>query len=143
MRAMVNDAKYEDIQVGDTAGFSKTVSEADVYGFAGISGDFNPIHVDAEFAKGTRFGQRIAHGILSVSFVSTVLGTALPGKNSVYLSQEAKFLAPVFIGDTLTAQVKVIEKKDSKRILTLETWVTNQDGVKVMDGMARIMKLGE
>ena len=140
---MINDARYNDIQVGDTASFSKTISEADIYGFAGISGDFNPIHVDEEFARGTRFGKRIAHGILSVSLVSTVLGTALPGKNSLYLSQEVKFLAPVFIGDTLTAQVKVLEKKDSKKILTLETWVTNQDEVKVLDGLARVMKLGD
>ncbi len=138
---MVNDVPYADIKVGDTASFSKTISEADIHGFAGICGDFNPIHVDEEFARGTRFGKRIAHGILSVSLVSTVIGTALPGKNSVYLSQDSKFVAPVFIGDTLTAQVRVTEKKDAKQILVLETWVTNQHGKKVLEGEAKVMKL--
>ncbi len=138
---MVNDVPYADIRVGDTASFAKTISEADIHGFAGICGDFNPIHVDEEFARGTRFGKRIAHGILSVSLVSTVIGTALPGKNSVYLSQDSKFVAPVFIGDTLTAQVRVTEKKDAKQILVLETWVTNQHGKKVLEGEAKVMKL--
>jgi 3-hydroxybutyryl-CoA dehydratase len=138
---MVNDVKYSDIRIGDTAGFSKTVSEADVYAFAGVCGDFNPIHVDAEFAKGTRFGQRIAHGVLTGSLVSTVIGTGLPGKNTVYLSQEMKFLAPVFIGDTLRAEVKVVEKNDEKKILVLDTWVTNQHGRQVLAGQARVMKM--
>lgn len=138
---MIADPKFEEIHLGDTASFSKTVSEADVYGFAGISGDFNPIHVNEEFAKKTRFGARIAHGILTASLVSTVIGTALPGKNSVYLSQEMKFVAPVFFGDTLTASVTVTEKNTEKRILTLETVVTNQKGKTVLAGQARVMKM--
>jgi len=137
---MVQDLKFEEINVGDTASFSKTVSEADVYAFAGISGDFNPIHVDAEFARGTRFGQRIAHGMLSASFISTVIGTALPGKNTVYLSQDLRFVAPVFFGDTLKAVVKVAETLPEKRILVLETTVFNQHGKQVLTGQAKVMK---
>ncbi|MBS3975707.1 MAG: MaoC family dehydratase [Syntrophomonadaceae bacterium] len=137
---MVADLKFEEIKVGDTASFSKTVSEADVYAFAGISGDFNPIHVDAEFARGTRFGQRIAHGILTASLVSTVIGTALPGKNTIYLSQDLRFVAPVFFGDTLTAMVKVAEILPAKRILVLETTVVNQHGKQVLTGQAKVMK---
>lgn len=138
---VVNDVKFEDIKVGDSAGFSKTVSEADVYAFAGVSGDFNPIHVDAEFARGTRFGQRIAHGILTASLVSTVIGTSLPGKNSLYLSQDIRFVAPVFFGDTLTATAKVLEIVPAKRILVLETIVVNQHGKPVLTGQAKVMKL--
>lgn len=140
---MIADPKFEHIQIGDSVNFSKTVSEADVYSFAGVSGDFNPIHVDAEFAKKTRFGQRIAHGILTASFISTAIGTGLPGKNSLYLSQEMKFIRPVFIGDTVTATVTVMEKDSAKRIITLETTVMNHDGKKVLTGSAKVMKLEE
>jgi 3-hydroxybutyryl-CoA dehydratase len=140
---MVADVKFEEIKVGDVASFSKTLSESDVYTFAGVSGDFNPIHVNEEFAKGTRFGARIAHGILTASLVSTVIGTALPGKNSLYLSQDMKFVAPVYIGDTLTATVRVAEKAIEKRILTLETRVANQHGKTVLAGQARVMKMEE
>lgn len=138
---MVNERKFDEIQVGDWASFSKTVSEADIYGFAGISGDFNPIHVDEEYARTTRFGRRIAHGILTASLVSTVIGTALPGKNTVYLAQELKFTAPVFIGDTLTAKATVLEKVEEKKILVLDTQVTNQRGQVVLVGQARVMKM--
>jgi 3-hydroxybutyryl-CoA dehydratase len=138
---MVADPKFEEIAVGDTASFSKTVSEADIYTFAGVCGDFNPIHVDEEFARTTRFGQRIAHGIFTAALVSTVIGTALPGKNTLYMSQEMKFIAPVFIGDTMTAAVKVLEKNEAKRTLMLETTVTNQHGKAVLVGKARVMKM--
>lgn len=140
---MIADPKFETIQIGDSVSFSKTVSEADVYSFAGVSGDFNPIHVDAEFAKKTRFGQRVAHGILTASFISTAIGTGLPGKNSLYLSQEMKFIRPVFIGDTVTATVTVTEKDVVKRIITLETIVMKQDGKQVLTGSAKVMKLEE
>jgi 3-hydroxybutyryl-CoA dehydratase len=138
---MVADPRFEEISVGDSASFSKTIGESDIYNFAGVSGDFNPIHVDREFAANTRFGQRIAHGILTASLVSTVIGTALPGKNALYLSQEIKFVAPVFIGDTLTAKVTVLEKNEEKRTLLLDTTVTKQDGKPVLKGSARVMKM--
>ncbi len=138
---MINDRPFEKIQVGDRGSFSKTISEADIYGFAGITGDFNPIHVNAEFARKSRFKKRIAHGMLSASLISTVLGTDLPGVNTIYLTQEVKFTAPVFIGDTLTVEAEVVEKREDKRILTLKTTVVNQDGKTVVDGQARVMKM--
>lgn len=136
----MNDRGFEEVRIGDKASFSKTISEADVYGFAGITGDFNPVHVNAEFAAGSRFKQRIAHGMLSASLISTVLGTDLPGINTIYLSQEVKFTAPVFFGDTLTVVVEVVEKVENKKILILKTTVVNQDGKLVVDCQAKVMK---
>ena len=138
---MVNDRPFEEIQVGDRASFTKTISEADIYAFAGITGDFNPVHVNEEYARQSRFKKRIAHGMLSASLISTVLGTDLPGANTIYLSQEVKFTAPVYIGDTLTAEAEVVEKREDKRILTLKTTVVNQEGKTVVDGQAKAMKM--
>ena len=137
---MVSDVKYADIQVGDNASMSKTVSEHDVYTFAGVSGDFNPVHINAEFAKTTMFKERIAHGMLSAGFISAVLGTALPGVNTIYLAQELVFKAPVKFGDTVTATVEVIEKIEAKHRLVLKTMATTQDGTVVVDGKATVMK---
>lgn len=131
---------FDDIEVGEKASFSKTISESDVYLFAGICGDFNPVHVDQAFAETTRFKQRIAHGILTASLISTVLGTKLPGVNTIYLGQEVKFLAPVFFGDTLTAEAEVLSKDKEKKIITLKTTVSNQQGKTVVDGLATVMK---
>lgn len=131
---------YEDLKIGDEASFSKTISEADIYHFAGITGDFNPLHVDKEFAKTTIFKERITHGILTAGFISTVIGMKLPGVNTVYLSQNLNFLAPVKIGDTVTAQVKVMEKKDQKKIVRLQTIVKNQHDEIVINGEATVMK---
>ena len=137
---MARDIKFVDIQVGDKASFAKTVSEHDIYTFAGVTGDFNPVHIDAEFAKTTLFKERIAHGMLSAGFISAVLGTELPGINTIYLSQELQFKAPVKIGDTVTAVVEVLEKIEGKNRLVLQTTVTNQDGKVVTDGKAVVMK---
>ncbi|MGF7186579.1 3-hydroxybutyryl-CoA dehydratase [Desulfitispora alkaliphila] len=138
---MINDRPYEEIKIGEQASFSKTITEADIVGFAGLTGDFNPIHVDNAFAEKSIFKGRIAHGMLTGAFISTVLGTALPGKNTVYMSQEMKFVAPAYIGDTLTATVEVINKRDDKRILELKTTVTNQAEKEVVIGQAKVMKL--
>ena len=137
---MVQDISFAEIKVGDKASMSKTVTEYDVYTFAGVTGDFNPVHIDEEFAKTTMFKGRIAHGILSAGFISAVLGTALPGKNTIYLGQELQFKAPVKIGDTVTATVEVLEKIEGKNRLSLRTTVTNQAGVLVTDGKATVMK---
>ncbi|HWR41369.1 MAG TPA: MaoC family dehydratase [Patescibacteria group bacterium] len=137
---MARDVKFADIQVGDKASFAKTVSEHDIYTFAGVTGDFNPVHVNAEFAKDSMFKERIAHGMLSAGFISAVLGTELPGVNTIYLSQELIFKAPVKIGDTVTATVEVIEKIEEKNRLVLKTTVTNQEGKVVTDGKAVVMK---
>jgi len=137
---MIQDIPFANVNIGDTASLRKTITESDVYSFAGISMDFNPIHVDHEFARTTQFKQRIAHGILSASFISAVIGTTLPGKNTIYLGQNLKFTAPVFIGDTLTARVEVIEKIEAKKILKLKTDVVNQDNKVVVEGEATVLK---
>jgi 3-hydroxybutyryl-CoA dehydratase len=136
----INEKKYADIQVGDQGSFSKTITEEDVLRFAEITGDFNPVHVDEEFAKNSLFKERIAHGFLSGALISTVFGTILPGPNTIYLSQELNFKAPVKIGDTITAECEVLEKKDSKKILKFKTEVKNQEGTVVLDGQATVMK---
>jgi 3-hydroxybutyryl-CoA dehydratase len=138
----MKELAFADISVGDTASMSKTVTEADIVNFAGVTGDFNPIHVDAEFAGGTMFKERIAHGILAAGYISAVIGTQLPGPNAIYLGQTLEFKLPVKIGDTVTATVTVAEKRDDKRILKLDTTVTNQRGQVVVSGGAVIKKVG-
>ena len=128
----------EEMKVGDTAKFSKTVSESDVYLFAGVTGDLNPAHVSEEFAKDTFFKTRIAHGMLSASFISTVIGTMLPGPGSVYMRQEANFLAPVKFGDTITAVVEVAEIIADKKRVRLKTYCINQEKNVVVDGEALV-----
>ena len=117
----------------------RTVTECDIILYAGISGDFNPAHVDAESAKNSMFGQRIAHGMLSAGFISNVLGTQLPGPGTIYLGQELKFVKPVYIGDTVTATATVVERIEEKNRLKLETVVKNQRGEVVITGMATVM----
>lgn len=125
-------------QVGDKASFTKTVSETDVYLFAGITGDLNPAHTNEEAMKGTKFGGRIAHGMLSAGFISAVLGMKMPGPGTIYLGQTLKFLAPVHIGDTVTATCEVEEIIDNKR-LRIRTVCTTQDGTVVIDGEAMVL----
>jgi 3-hydroxybutyryl-CoA dehydratase len=134
---------YDDIKIGDEASLSRTITEAHIVNFAGISGDFNPVHVDAEYAQQSMFGERISHGMLMAGLISAVLGMQLPGWNAIYLSQELKFTAPVKIGDTVTVTATVTEKRDDKRIITLRTTVTNQKGELVVDGKAVTKKLGK
>ncbi len=128
-----------EIEIGDSASFSKTVTEADVVNFAGVCGDFNSAHLNAVEASKGIFGKRIAHGMLSASFISTVLGTTLPGTGAIYLAQELKFTKPVFLGDTVTATVTVVEKNVEKNRLKLETICSNQEGDTVIKGFATVM----
>src|SRR6186713_2428630 len=102
---------YADIKVGDSDSVSKTITEGDIVSYAGITGDFNPVHINAEFASESMFKERIAHGMLVSGFISAVIGYHLPGPNTIYLGQELKFTAPVKIGDTVTAQATVMEKR--------------------------------
>jgi len=136
---MTNVAVRADFQIGEQASFTKTVTEADVTTFAGLIGDFNPLHVDAEYARKSRFGRRIAHGMLSGGLISAVLGNRLPGPGSIYLSQQIEFLAPVYIGDTITAMVEVIAWRPDKRIITLKTDCLNQDQKQVVTGKAVLL----
>ena len=117
----------KEIHIGDRASFTKTIAECDVYGFAGISGDFNPVHIDEDKAVKGLFKHRIAHGMLVGSLISTVLGGKLPGEGTIYLEQNLEFRSPVYIGDTCTAHVEVIEVLNlQKGIYKLKTWVVNQ-----------------
>lgn len=128
----------DELKVGDSAQISKTVSETDIYLFAGITGDFNPAHVDEEYARRTFFGTRIAHGMLTAGFISTVLGCHLPGPGAVYLRQEVSFLGPVKIGDTITARAEVTEIDTVKGRVKMLTTCDNQDGKRVVTGEAVI-----
>ena len=128
-----------DFRIGQQASFTKTVTEADVTTFAGLVCDFNPIHIDAEYARKSRFGQRVAHGMFTGGLISAVLGNRLPGPGSIYLSQQIEFLAPVFIGDTITASAEVTSWRPEKRIITLKTDAYNQDNVQVVTGLAVLL----
>lgn len=129
---------FDQLEVGDSDRFSKTVTDADIYLFAGVTGDMNPAHIDETYAKGTFFKTRIAHGVLSAGFISAVIGTRLPGPGTVYMRQTLNFLAPVHIGDTITATVEVVEKLKEKKRVRLKTTCVNQDGVQVIDGEALV-----
>ena len=124
--------------VGDSAEITKTIEQADIVAFASVTGDHNPVHVDEEFAKTTRFGKRIAHGMLTASLISAVLANKLPGEGSVYLGQTLKFVAPVFPGDEVTARVTVKEIREDKPIVKLETICVNQHDEVVIRGEATV-----
>ena len=128
-----------EIKVGDAAEFTKTVSESDVYLFAGVTGDLNPAHVNEAYAKNTFFKGRIAHGMLSAGFISAILGTKLPGPGTIYLRQELNFLAPVLFGDTITARAEAVEVITEKNRVRFKTTCRNQDGKIVLDGEAVVM----
>ncbi len=136
--AAMNGLYLEDLKVGMSAMFGKTVTEADIMAFAGVSGDTNPIHLHDGFARSTRFGQRIAHGMLSGSLISAVLGTKLPGPGSVYLAQTMNFMAPVLIGETITAVATITAIDEKRRRVTLKTQCLNGEKV-VIDGEATIL----
>ncbi len=128
----------DQIHVGDFAEFAKTLSESDVYLFAGITGDFNPAHVNEVYSQATSFKTRIAHGILTAGLISAVMANQLPGPGTIYIRQELDFLAPARIGDTITAHVEVIDIiKDINRI-RLRTSCTKQDGSMVLNGEALV-----
>jgi 3-hydroxybutyryl-CoA dehydratase len=128
----------EDLTIGMTARFARTVTEADLVLFAGLSGDSNPVHMDETYARGTVFKGRIAHGMLSAAFVSTAIGTKLPGPGTIYCSQNLRFKAPVRIGDTVEARVTVIDIVLEKRRVSLKTTCSVGD-IVVIDGDAEVM----
>jgi len=127
------------IKVGDSASLTKTFSESDVLSFAEISGDQNPVHIDPEFAAATRFKRQLVHGMLTAGLISAVLGMQLPGPGSIYMKQELNFRAPVYFSDTITATVTVTKVREDKPIVTLKTFCTNQEGIKVIEGEAILM----
>lgn len=127
------------LNIGDNASISKTITDEDIFAFAEVTGDHNPVHLNDEYAAKTRFGGRIAHGMLSASLISAVLANKLPGAGSVYLSQTLKFVKPVFPDDTVTARVTVTEIRDDKPIVKLETVCLNQRDETVLQGEATVL----
>src|SRR5829696_4115683 len=125
--------------VGDSAEVTKTIEQSDIDAFARVTGDHNPVHVDEEFAKTTRFGRQIAHGMLTASLISAVLANKLPGEGSVYLGQSLQFVAPVFPGDEVTAWVTVKQVREDKPIVKLDTICMNQRGEVVIRGEATVL----
>lgn len=125
--------------VGDTAELSKTITDEDVRVFADLTGDHNPVHLDDSYASGTRFKRRVAHGMLTASLISSVLANKLPGEGTVYLSQSLKFVAPVYLDDTVTARVTVTGIREDKPIATLETVCLNQRNETLVKGEAVVL----
>ena len=136
---MAQGKSIDEMRVGDSAQISKTITEGDIELFARATGDFNPVHLDQAYAERTSFKGRIAHGLFSVGLLSSILGNILPGHGTIYLSQEVKFLAPVRIGDTITAGVEVLEIIPEKNRAKFRTSAMNQDGKLVVDGIAWVM----
>ena len=132
--------EFERLKVGMSECVGKTISEADILSFAGVSLDVNPLHLNEEYAKTTIFKGRIAHGIIGAGLISAVIGTKLPGEGTIYLSQNLNFLSPVKIGDTITAKVEILELNQEKKKVVLKTTCTNQDGILVIDGEAKVLK---
>ncbi|MBR9990153.1 MAG: MaoC family dehydratase [Gemmatimonadetes bacterium] len=130
--------EFSEIAAGMNAEIRRTVTDADVVLFAGVTGDMNPAHMDAVAAAGTRFGQRVAHGMLCAGYISAVLGMKLPGPGVIYMGQSLRFMRPVFIGDTVTARVEVLSVVTEKRRVQLATRCFNQNGEQVLDGEALV-----
>ena len=132
--------KFEDLRIGMFEEVGKTITEADIVNYAGLSLDINPIHLNNEYAKNSIFKERIAHGMLTSGLISAVLGTKLPGEGSIYLSQTLKFISPVKIGDTITAKAEIIDINPEKKIMTIKTTCINQNKNIVIDGEAKVLK---
>jgi 3-hydroxybutyryl-CoA dehydratase len=131
---VITGKSIDKLKVGDVAEFAKTVTETDIYLYAGITGDFNPAHVNEAYAKTTFFKTRIAHGMLTAGFISAIIANQLPGPGTIYLKQDLSFLAPVHMGDTITGRVEVLELNVEKNRVRLKTTCSNQDGVMVISG---------
>lgn len=136
---MFKQRTFGELEIGMKEHITKTITEEVIKGFADVSEDTNPVHFDEEYAKTTIFGKRIAHGMIGAGLISAVLGTKLPGVGSIYLGQELKFKAPVFIGNVVTAFAEIVELNKEKKRVKLVTWCETQDGKKIVDGYASIL----
>jgi acyl dehydratase len=143
MEKYLDNKTFDEINIGDAAQLRRTLTYQDIQLFAIMSGDVNPAHLDETYAKSDIFHKIIAHGMWGGSLISTLLGTQLPGPGTIYLSQTFKFLRPVIIGDTVTAQVTVTEKKPEKHIITLACVCLNQENKEVITGIAEVIAPGE
>ncbi|MNO67183.1 (R)-specific enoyl-CoA hydratase [compost metagenome] len=134
----VQNVTYEELEVGQKATFQRDVTERDIQLFAEVSGDRNPVHLDADYAAGTLFKERIAHGMLSGALISAAIATTLPGPGSIYIGQTLSFTRPVKLGDSLTVELEVLEKLPKNRV-KVATRVFNQNGEMVVDGAAEVL----
>tara|TARA_B110000467_G_C18175444_1_gene397578 strand:+ start:250 stop:675 length:426 start_codon:yes stop_codon:yes gene_type:complete len=136
-----NKLKFTDIKIGDSAEFKIIITETMVHQFANISGDFNSLHMDNEFAKTTKFGKRVCHGMLLGSFFSRLVGMYIPGLNALYLSQSLKFISPCFIDDKIIVRGTVIRKSERTKIITLQTLILNTNDKILVDGECKAVVL--
>lgn len=130
---------FDEIKIGDSVQCEKTLTERDILLFAEVSGDVNPVHLDADYAAGTLFKQRIAHGMWSGAQISAVLGVQMPGPGTIYLGQSLSFRAPVYLGDTITFELTVSDKREDKKIVVLQCKGSNQHGKTVVTGEAQVI----
>ncbi len=141
--SQISNYIFNEIFIGQTATYSRLIGEKEVLLFAAASGDVNPVHLDAEFAAGTIFKERIAHGMMSGAIISAAIALELPGPGSIYLGQSLRFRLPVKIGDELTAQLEVTSKREDRKWITLDCVVINQHGKTVTSGTAEVMPPAE
>ena len=134
-----NELSFDDIYIGQKESFSTKITELMLNEFSNFSGDFNPLHVDDEYASKTPFGKRVCHGMLLASFFSRLIGMYMPGKNALYFSQTLNFRAPCFIGDTVTIIGEIIDKSPSTKIITIKTTIHNQIDKYLIDGIAKVI----
>lgn len=132
----ISNFTFDELEIGQMAYYKKSVSEQDILLFAALSGDTNPVHLDAEYAAGTQFGERIAHGMLTGALVSAAIALELPGPGTVYLGQDIKFRLPVKIGDQLTVKLEILEKKATRKQVSIGCTVVNQNDKRVATGTA-------
>ena len=134
---------FDEISLGQRASYTRAVREQDILLFAAVSGDVNPLHLDAEFAATTRFGERIAHGMLTAAFISAALAMELPGPGTIFMEQSLRFRLPVKIGDEITVELEVTEKNERRKTVTLDCKALNQNGKVVVTGSALVLAPGE
>lgn len=137
--SQLNNFTYDEITIGQKASYSKTITDTDVRLFAHVSGDVNPVHLDEDFAAGTQFKERIAHGMLTGAVISAAIAMELPGPGTIYLGQSLRFRLPVKLGDSITVDLEVTEKRDDKQFVTLDCKVFNQHAKLVASGTAEVM----
>lgn len=140
---MLENTTFDELRIGQRARYEKTLTERDVTLFAAVSGDVNPVHLDADFAAGTMFRERIGHGMWTGAIISAAIALKLPGPGSIYVGQSLSFRAPVKLGDTVTVELEVTAKREDKRFVTLECTVRNQHDKVVATGTAEVMAPAE
>ena len=141
MNKLPTEYTFAQIKLGDIVSFTEKITKSNLVSFANLSGDYNPLHMDENYAKNTKFKKRVCHGMLLASFFSKLIGMHIPGKNSLYFSQTLNFQNPCFIDDIITIKGLVTDKSDSTKIITLKTSIHNQTGVCLVDGIAKVMIL--